>query len=219
MSTITTVDLGVPAAGPRRGEHGWWPAWLGLRITFGGVLTLSVIVLVMLAALNSEANLLLLLCGISLGVVAVNVIAPVLAVRCVEVERTLPISVIAGRPFEAVYVIRNRRLWGPAWALTINESGLRGAGGRFGQGFVPRLRRREEQRVKVTGVCPRRGRVTLSRIAVSSRFPFGLFACEVRLTARDELIVYPSVGRLRKDPWRVDPRGSAAMLRRRKQDA
>lgn len=192
------VPLATPVVAPRR--RSWAP--LGLRITFSGLLALAVILLVGLAALNSEANLLFLLFGISVGVVVYSLFAPVVMVRRVTAERIIPAGVVAGRPFSIGYGVRNQRRWLRSWSLAIGEIPLGRSGVRFPAGFLESLDPGEERRLQLTGWCPRRGRLQLRGIRLVSRFPFGLFSCTVDLDLPGELVIYPAVGRFRRDLWR-----------------
>ena len=180
-----------------------WPAILGLRLTFGGLLYVIVLVMVGLAALNSEANLLFLVCGIGVGVLLFSVIAPILMVRHVEVDRVIPNAVVAGRLFQIAYLVRNHRRWASVWSLVVEELSVSGAARRFPSAFVPVLAAGDRRRVELKGKCPCRGVVQLAGLRVVSRFPFGFFSWSVTQSLPVELIVYPAVGRLRGDPWRA----------------
>lgn len=185
-----------PPEPPRRSS-----GWLGLRVTFSGLLYTGVLVLICLAALHGEANLLLLLFGIGLGILALSPILATLTIRRLEVERVAPMAVVANRSFTMAYVIRNPRRWSRAWAVSLTEIPLRADSPPFPQAFVPVLRTGQPLRVELTGCCPYRTRYELRGIRVTSRFPFGLFACSVDLRAPAHLTVYPTIGRLRLDPW------------------
>ncbi|HOB73790.1 MAG TPA: DUF58 domain-containing protein [Phycisphaerae bacterium] len=177
-------------------------ALAGLRITFSGLLCLAIVLLVGLAALNIEANLLFLLFGISLGVVILSAICPVLMVRKVDVERIAPMAVVAGRSFTLAYLVRSRRAWCRAWSLLVGEIPTGSQSARFSSGFITALGAGDERRLELPALCPNRGLVALKGVRVSSRFPFGLFFCSVDFYLPGELIVYPAVGRFRRDPWR-----------------
>ncbi|MEP0842615.1 MAG: hypothetical protein HRF43_07870, partial [Phycisphaerae bacterium] len=165
----------------------------GLRITFSGLLCLVVVLMVGLAALNSEANLLFLLFGISVGVVTAGAVGPVFMVRKLEIERVAPAAVVAGRSFSLAYVIRTRRRWFNSWSLTLGEVPVGRRTVRFPLAFIEVLRPGQPHRVELSCLLPARGRVRLSGVRVWSRFPLGLFACCVDVDLPGELIVYPSV--------------------------
>jgi uncharacterized protein (DUF58 family) len=176
-----------------------------LRITFSGVLCCIIVALVGLAALNGEANLLFLLFAISMGALAYSMLAPVRAVRGISAERSVPQVAIAGRTFALTYTVRNARSWFSAWSLVVTETPIGDEGPLFPRGFVSLLGPGREQRVELTGRCTRRGLYNLKGIRVTSRFPFGLFTCWVDRPAPCELVVYPAMGRFRRDPWRERP--------------
>ncbi len=204
-TSIPPAEAAPPA--PRRSS-----VLLGTNVTFSGALTMAVILLVGVAALNSEANLLFLLFGISVGVVLFNVAAPMWMIRSVDVERVVPNAVVAGRPFKLVYIVRNRRRWGAAWSLVIHEGGNPEVRSSLPYGFIPVLPARGEQRIELTAVLPCRGRASLKAVRVMSRFPFGLFSAVVDTDSPADIIIYPAVGRFRRDPWK-DRRYSGSATR------
>ncbi|MDM8007084.1 MAG: DUF58 domain-containing protein [Phycisphaerae bacterium] len=189
-----------------------------IHITFGGLLFTFVSVLVVLAGLNSEANLLVLLFGIAAGALFINAILPMLMLRKIEVDRIMPEGVVADRPFAVAYRIRNHRKRLRAWGLTITETPVAGRPARFPSAFIECLPPRQEQRVETLGKCPRRTHLALTGIRISCGYPFGLFVCTLETPSAGSLTVYPAMGRLRHDPWKSTPASqsqSARMARER----
>lgn len=178
------------------------PARQTVRITFSGLLFAFVNTLVLLAGLNSEANLLVLLFGIGVGALIVNAVLPMLMLRRLEVDRVMPEGVVADRPFVVAYRIKNHRKRLRAWGLTITETPAEGWSARFPTAFVQCLLPRQEQRVETLGKCPRRTHLALTGIRVICGYPFGLFACTLETPSAGNLTVYPAMGRLRHDPWK-----------------
>lgn len=176
--------------------------WRGLRFTFSGILAILIVLVVGLAGLHSETNLLFLLFGIGTGAILINVVAPVLMVRRIEATRTLPQAVVAGRPFSVVYTIRHAGRCVRAWSLIVGESTVPRRHTPFPLCWVDSLSPGEERRLEVVARCAIRGRIPLESVRVSSRFPFGLISVEMDVSAPAELIIYPAVGRLRRDPWK-----------------
>jgi uncharacterized protein (DUF58 family) len=176
--------------------------WRGLRLTIGGLIYLVVLSIILSAALNSDANLLLLLAGVGLGALLFNAFACMGSVRKVNAERLVSSAVIAGRPFKLSYIIRNRRRWFRSWALRVGEIPSTQRYRHLRPGFVPMLGPGDEQRLELSGVLPHRGKVKLAGIRISSRFPFGLVVCAIDITMPGELIVYPRIGRFRRNPWK-----------------
>jgi len=169
-----------------------------LSVTPTGVLFMCVVAIGVAAALNIEANLLLLLASLSLGVLLFNIVMPMRVVRGIEVRRHAPAAATARTPFFIVYTIHNRRRWTRAWSLSIRESTPGGRGCYFGIGFVPVLQPRQRTELRVPARCDDRGLVLLRGVHIESRFPFGLFRYTVDLPRSDELVVLPSLGRLRQ---------------------
>jgi uncharacterized protein (DUF58 family) len=206
---MATIPIALPAPSSLPGTPHSSPL-RGLRITFGGLLCVAVVILVALAGLNSEANLLYLLSGISVGMLLLSAVAPIAMVRGIEVDRLVPDAVVAGRPFRITYIVRNRRRLGNAWSILISERPLprrsRYESGRcvapFPDAFADALAPGEEKRIDVMSVCRQRGRLELPGVRVTSRFPFGLFSCHIDFPIAAEVLVYPPLGRFRYDPWR-----------------
>lgn len=185
-----------------------------LLVTFSGVLFFIVNAVVLLAGLNSETNLLLLLFGVGVGAMLLNAVLPLLMLRRIEVDRVMPEGVVADRPFVVAYRVRNLRKRLCSWALTITETPSNEPMARFPTAFIPCLAPGSEQRIEVFGRCLRRARVPLQGIRLVSRFPFGLLACVVDYAAPGELTVYPPIGRLRHDPWKAGTPGPSQTTRR-----
>lgn len=190
--------------GNSRGEAGNGPcprtsALLGLRPTMTGLAFMAIEVLILAAAMSSEANLLFLVFCLSIGMLVLSVATPVLMVRRVDVDRVVPPAAVAGRPFTMVYLVRCRRRWGACWGLTIREAPSSPRIADLPQAFIERVGRDGEERVELLACCPFRGRLRSNAIRVTSRFPVGLFTCSVELRRPLELVVYPQVGRLRTD--------------------
>jgi len=170
-----------------------------LRIPLPGLLTICILCLVAAASFTSEANLLLLLFGIGTGLLMFNLLACMRMVRRIEVDRSLAGTAVAGRPFEISYTVRNRHRWLNAWALQVGEVPSSRHAPVFPGGFVMMLPPGHEQRVRVAAVWPFRGRIHLCGLRITCGFPFGLFTCTVDLPAPARLVVYPAVGRVRRE--------------------
>ncbi len=203
------VDRRTLASEPASGR----PAKRRLQITFGGLLFIVVNILILLAGLNTEANLLLLLFGIGMGALAVNAVLPLLMLRRIEVDRIMPEGVVAERPFAIAYRARNRRRRLRAWGLSITEMPVSDVLERFPVAFIECLTPRQEQRVETVGRCAHRSHLSLTGIRVTCRYPFNLFACTADIRLAGSLTVYPAMGRLRHDPWRMGATGQSQSAR------
>ena len=204
MSTLTVPgsgeshERGRPRAAKRRASRR-----KKIYVTFVGVLYCIVLAFLCLAALNSESNLLFLLFGIGAGSALINIVLAMRMVNDVEVERIAPNAVVAGRPFRLSYLVRNRRVWMRLWGIVVTETPTTPATIRFPHAAIPMLTPRQQQRLDLTANCPSRMRLTLPGVRIISRFPFGLFTCQVDLKMAQELYVYPTVGQMRNDPFKA----------------
>lgn len=179
----------------------------GLRITFPGGLALLAMGMVAAGSVTSEANLLLLLCGICLGVLLFNAVACARMLRKLHIERGITELTVAGRPFRVVYTVRNHRRWLGCWAVRVGEVPLSRQAGQgrdpdLPYAFIPYLGPQAETRVETRPTIFVRGRHALPGVRVSSGFPFGLFRCSVDLRCRADLMIYPALGRMRREMWR-----------------
>jgi len=192
---MTSRALPVFAAAVRRSSP-----LRGLRASGSGLIVIVVSILVAIASFTSEANLLLLLFGMAIAVVAFNAVTCVQTVRSIDVERGPVVAAVAGRPFRLVYTIRHRKRWFKSWVVRIGETPVAGRAP-LAELLLAVLRPGEERRVELKAVCPNRGRLALRGIRVSCGFPFGLFTCTVDIEAPAELIVFPAAGRVRREFW------------------
>ncbi|HOW72985.1 MAG TPA: DUF58 domain-containing protein [Phycisphaerae bacterium] len=213
--STSSVSAGAAAAETTRFPRSRWALLRSLKITFAGLLALIVVILIGLAALNSEANLLFLLFSLSVGLVVFGAVVPLFMIRWIEVERVISRAAVAGRVLPVSYVVRNHGRWGAAWGLVIEET----AAASFlhlPRGFVQELPAGGHERVELLAHCPRRGRYPLKGVRARSSFPLGLFSCEVVFPAEAEIVVYPALGSLRGNPWRDQRWADAQTSRQRR---
>lgn len=142
-----------------------------------------------LAAVNTGNNLLFLLLGALLGLVALSGILSERVVRRVEVVRRLPRGVPAGVPARVRYEISNPRRFLPLFTLEIREPSLPGVA------FLPHLPAGGTTQARNDPTFVRRGTVPLDTVTVATGFPFGLFRKERDLSIPGELVVWPPTDR------------------------
>lgn len=139
-------------------------------------------------------NLLFLLLGAMLGLIALSGWLSELTLRRARVTRRVPRGVEAGRSAFLQYEIRNvgRRL--PCFALQVGEEG---DGPR---GFLPSLASGGVTTVRVGHSWPRRGVYPLGEVTLSTSFPFGLFRKERDVMLPGEVVVWPRTDRPVREP-------------------
>lgn len=226
------------AVSPRR------PRVLNFSFTFGGSLFIGVTILVGLAAISAEANMLYVMFGLSLGALIVSGSLSARSIRGLAVVREHPHAVFAGHGFVIQYRLTNTRRRGRGYSIRVGEHGTRGqapaplpavpsqahprrnhgAGRRrpsapalaAAEGYVARIDAGETVVAAVAARADRRGRVLLHDVTVSTRFPFGLFRKFARARLEDELFVLPALGRLRESIEPHNLRSASPRLRQRR---
>jgi uncharacterized protein (DUF58 family) len=140
------------------------------------------------AAVNTGNNLLYLLLGATLGLIAVSGWFSERTIRDLEILRQTPRGVSAGQDVRIAYQVRARGRYA-AMAVEISEQGL------AGKAFVPRVDAGGTTTVRSYNRFTRRGVYPLQTITLSTTFPFGLFVKERDLTLDGELVIWPRADR------------------------
>lgn len=160
-----------------------------LRLRRPGLFVLVGAVLLGLASLNTGNNLLYLLLGALLGIVALSGWLSEQAIRDVRVRRVLPRAATAGASARMEYLLqRGGRL--PAYGLVVRERSPQ-PGVHFGEAWVPEMGPASSASVRSTVTAPRRGIYPLQGLVLSTAFPFGLFDKERDLDLPGSLVVWP----------------------------
>lgn len=148
-----------------------------------------------------EANLLMLLAGVFLGVAFLHWRLVRATLHGLEVRRRLPAHVFAGAPLTIQVEVANLRKRLGSWAVVVEdrlacEEGPDQPAPPVLQAFFPYVPAGEKIRRTYRGSLPQRGRYRLGPIRVSTRFPIGLFRCTTTIEQSATLTVYPRLGRL-----------------------
>jgi uncharacterized protein (DUF58 family) len=173
-----------------------------------------------IGALHSQNNLLFIAFGVAIGVLLVNGAYAQASLARLSIERFAPDRGEVGSPLPLRYRAESRSRWLPAAALLIEE--------------VPRSRRdppwertpraaaatvssRAPVSVSARLVPVRRGELTLDRVDVSSRFPFGAVKKTVRFRKPARILIRPATLTPSSEAFRTltaSPRSSPASLPR-----
>lgn len=153
-------------------------------------------VVIGLAAIDADNNILLILFGICLGAILLSFFSGWRSLRRVSVMRVAPEMSVAGQSLELRYTITNHRTWAGIRSLRITESVASDVFASVPAVFIPRLKAQEALTVAVPTVAMRRGRVTLRAIKVSTGYPFELVKKVITHRVEDEVVIYPCLGRI-----------------------
>lgn len=172
----------------------WFRPPRRLKVTRTGRTFLVVVFGVGLGALNTGNNLLYLVLGLLLSLIVVSGILSERSLRGLTVRRIGAEAAWAEEPFAFRWAVRRDK--GQSFALQLSEMG----GALAGEGFIPILDAGEEVVVRSDVVADKRGPLKLHGVAVTTTFPFGLFAKTREYDFADVLLVYP-----RRVPSKVPP--------------
>jgi uncharacterized protein (DUF58 family) len=176
-----------------------------LRILRPGALLIGGTLALGLATLNTGNNLLYLLLGALLGFIALSGWLSEKAVQGVSVARRFPRAMTAGETVSVAYVVRNDKRHLPSCCLELHEAERRG------EAFVAMVEAGGHASARGAITFPRRGVYPLSRIIVSTSFPFGLFAKERDVEVPGSIIVWPRADRAVRTPRRLGAAASRAL--------
>jgi uncharacterized protein (DUF58 family) len=167
--------------------------WRRLHFNAGGIVLTMGAVAVGFAAINTGNNLLHLLLGATLGLIAASGWFSERTIGNVEVVRETPRGVTVGQDVRIVYQIRSRGRF-PVVAVEISEQGLSESA------FVARLEPGGSTTVRSYNRFVRRGVYPLESVTLSTTFPFGLFVKERDLPLPGELVIWPRTDRPVRPP-------------------
>ena len=168
------------------------------RMTAAGLL-LSVAALVMLAAaLNTARALLFGVLGLTAGALLASVFVSRRMLRAVRVHRDLPRRVFANRVVHLGYRMTNRRGRSAVIGVELSEidppEAFRSVGA-----YCLYLPAGATFKSGSRFTASRRGRYELTRLQLSTRFPFSLATARRWIRQESSLTVWPSMGRLKED--------------------
>ena len=141
----------------------------------------------------------------------------------VRIGRRVAPYVFSGDPLQLDYTLENSRRWTAALALFVEDEmvpvdrSVSGSAGQATRVFFNRVPGREKARVRWQGLSPKRGRYRFRAMEVVTRSPFGLLERRVTINDPDDLVVYPTVGRLTRR-WHLLQRQATETRRGRRHD-
>jgi uncharacterized protein (DUF58 family) len=142
-------------------------------------------------------NLLTML-GCTLGVVWIlNALLVVRALRHLQARRRLPEVVFAGTPCRMEVEIFSAQQ-APRYGVTVSDGGAE----HLARWFVPRLDQGNSVRLVSEQMLKRRGRYTVGPLVLSTSAPFGLLQAEIQAQGREDLVVFPRLGRFHRGALR-----------------
>jgi uncharacterized protein (DUF58 family) len=193
----------VPVLARRTTLH-WFPR-IDYRLTREGVVYITGIFVVALAALNTGNNLLFMVLACLLAGILVSGVISQIVLRDVELRLELPEHIFAGRPVRALAELINHKQALPSFSLRLvgspSKSSTRAGRAKDALAndilpapvYFPYLPRRQAVQQSVELLFPRRGLYRQESLGLQTRFPFGFLEKTRRSDSRLQAVVYPSV--------------------------
>ncbi|MCL6481254.1 MAG: DUF58 domain-containing protein [Firmicutes bacterium] len=178
----------------RRTALRWLVFPVRYRLTREGTIYLTLLVVVLLAALNTANNLLFLILAAMLAGLLISGVASRATLAGLELRLELPEHIFAGQPVHAVVTLRNNKPMLPSFSLrVVGEAHRRGEAILTQPVYFPYIGRRQAARQAVELRFARRGRYRQDSFAIQTRFPFGFLEKTRRMEMAEELLVYPRI--------------------------
>ena len=166
-----------------------------LRLSIIAIPWILAALFVLLIGWLRNINLLMLLGYLLAAIPVLNLLAATRALRGLSVRRRIAQPVYAGLPFAVSVHIAPTK--GVRLGLRVEDGG---PGSKLSW-FIGRLER-EGRSFRGQAVLPKRGRYRWGPLLASSAYPFGIvYRCK-ELTATEEIIVLPQLGRLHRGAFR-----------------
>jgi uncharacterized protein (DUF58 family) len=170
-------------------------------VTREGWCYFGVMMVLLVAGLYQQVNLILLVSTLAAGPFLTSWIGGRVFLRRLSVIRRVPGYVFSGDPLVLDYTLENGRRWTAALALFMEDSLVpmdRTALGTVTtpRVFFPRVPAGDRARLRWQGASPRRGKYRFRDLDLGTRAPFGLIERRVTIPLADEMVVYPKIGQL-----------------------
>lgn len=175
----------------------WLAHQVDYRLTREGFIYLGVVVVLVVAAVNTGNNLLFLVLACLLAGILVSGALSRIVLASVELKFELPEHIFAGQPQSARVELTNGKIRLPSFSLRVNGNAEPGAetGDILTQPvYFPYIPHGDAAVQRLELCFPRRGAYHQEELGLSTRFPFGFLEKIRRIHWDREIVVYPRVG-------------------------
>jgi uncharacterized protein (DUF58 family) len=188
----------------------WWPELGGnplrrrrrrFKMPIEGYIYVTIMIVLFLGSLMTQSNPLMLVFALLAGPFIVNGSITFRMLRGLQVGRNVPRRVMAGEPFSVEVRLTNPKRFVSAWLMSVCDRVDNGREYLNPETLFARVPGRSTETGRYQLRLAQRGRYVFGPLQVNSRFPLGLVERGLVLAERDEILVYPRIGRLSAD-WR-----------------
>jgi uncharacterized protein (DUF58 family) len=178
----------------RRSSLRWIAYQIDYRLTRGGIVYLTAVLILALAAVNTGNNLLFMILGCCLAGILISGVLSRSVLTGIELKFDLPEHIFAEQPVLAELELRNEKTMWPSFSLRVVGENKEGTAQVLGRPvFFPYIPSSNAVRQKVELRFPRRGMYRQDAFGIRTRFPFGFFEKTRRVDSAIEIVVYPRV--------------------------
>ena len=185
----------------RLSQAGWFPSLLNpshaSRFLWPGLVVTLLTCVVGVIAIHTSAGLLYLLLGLLLGLWVVSAVFSSFNLAGLSVRREVSGTSQVGEKLVIRYTLTNHKRFFHSYSLVLEEPGSEWEPAR--PGYAISLAAGQKQQVTVEISTRHRGHLRLNKIRISSRFPFSLAAKCLLVNQPCEIVIHPSLGRIRHD--------------------
>ena len=182
-----------------------------LRPYLPGLIYLGLTILVALAAMNNQNNLLFWILGVLVAAAILSLTLATLVLRCTQVRRLDPHYGAVGEPLLIRYAVSNRSRWMSIFNIHVSEQPLHEgkAGNAANAVGWQRLMKPASAWVMHTGPGEMvhgeamfwplaRGEATFDRVCIHTNFPFGVLRRSKVISQPQHTLIYPMLYELRR---------------------
>jgi uncharacterized protein (DUF58 family) len=172
-------------------EWDWIPFLSHYHVTREGWIYFGSLVVVVFAAINTNNNLLYMVLSALLSVLLLSGFLSSVNFRSVDIRIRVPATCFAGESFPVSIEMRNAKSVFPTFSLKVGPAN--GHKLQFDPVYLTCLRAKEtDNRISVASLN-RRGRYTISKVKMTSRYPFGFLSKEKDRATKAACVCYPEI--------------------------
>src|SRR5262249_31372150 len=154
----------------------WVPYLFHYRITREGWIYFASLVVVVFAAINTNNNLLYMVLSALLAVLLLSGVLSGVNIRGLDIRVRMPATCFVAESFPVSIGLRNCKAVSPTFSLKLGPANAHGA--QYEPVYLTCMRAKEtDSRVSFASVR-RRGRYRISKVKLTSCFPFGFLSNE-----------------------------------------
>jgi uncharacterized protein (DUF58 family) len=169
-----------------------------------GFLYVGLTLLVGLAAVNRQNNLLVWILGVMLAALLISGMVSGVMMQNLRVKRLVAGNGVVGEPLAVRYAVTNRSRLFPAFGIHLEERPVAGRAGwprlmSPARAWVMHLGPRETVHGEAVFWPRRRGEARFGQLRIWTTFPFGIVKKSITISQPQHVLIYPMLYELRRD--------------------